>query len=94
MKDYLATHVFKSEEMKKKFHEVVGSTSPEDLKKGVSGEKAVCHMTMMCAGDSMNMYCKWQAESPQAIIDQLGDMNNFFDTTSEECSQVMDFSKM
>ena len=68
MKDYLATHVFKSEEMKKKFHEVVGSTSAEDLKKGVNGEKAVCHMTMMCAGDSMNMYCKWQAESPQAII--------------------------
>ena len=33
MKDYLATHIFKSEEMKKKFHEVVGSTSPEDLKK-------------------------------------------------------------
>ena len=25
MKDYLATHIFKSEEMKKKFHEVVGS---------------------------------------------------------------------
>ncbi len=36
MKDYLATHVFKSEEMKKKFYEVVGSTSPEDLKKGVT----------------------------------------------------------
>ena len=35
-------------------------------------------MTMMCAGDSMKMLCKWQAESPQAI-DQLGDMNNFFD---------------
>ena len=94
MKDYLATHVFKSEDMKKKFHEVVGSTSPEDLKKGVSGEKAVCHMTMMGAGDSMKMFCKWQAESPQAIIDQLGDMNNFFETTSEECSQIMDFSKM
>jgi hypothetical protein len=77
MKDYLATHIFKSEEMKKKFH-----------------EKAVCHMTMMGAGDSMKMFCKWQAESPQAIIDQLGDMNNFFDTTSEECSQTMDFSKM
>ena len=51
-------------------------------------------MTMMCAGDSMNMYCKWQAESPQAIKDQMGDMNNFIDTTSEECSQVMDLSKM
>ena len=51
-------------------------------------------MTMMGAGDSMKMFCKWQAESPQAIIDQLGDMNNFFETTSEECSQIMDFSKM
>ena len=49
MKDYLATHIFKSEEMKKKFHEVVGATSPEDLKKGVTGDKAVCHMTMMGA---------------------------------------------
>ena len=45
MKDYLATHIFKSEEMKKKFHEVVSSTSPEELKKGVTGAKAVCHMT-------------------------------------------------
>ena len=94
MKDYLATHIFKSEEMKKKFHEVVNSTSPEDLKKGVTGEKAVCHMTMMGANDSMKVFCKWQAESPQAIIDQLGDMNNFFDTVSEECSQTMDFAKM
>tara|TARA_A100001037_G_scaffold260858_1_gene249540 strand:+ start:137 stop:421 length:285 start_codon:yes stop_codon:yes gene_type:complete len=94
MKDYLATHIFKSEEMKKKFHEVVSSTSPEDLKKGVTGEKAVCHMTMMGASDSMKVFCKWQAESPQAIIDQLGDMNNFFDTVSEECSQTMDFAKM
>ena len=47
MKDYLATHIFKSEEMKKKFHEVVSSTSPEDLKKGVTGDKAICHMTKM-----------------------------------------------
>tara|TARA_B100002052_G_scaffold66624_1_gene59982 strand:- start:88 stop:372 length:285 start_codon:yes stop_codon:yes gene_type:complete len=94
MKDYLATHIFKSEEMKKKFHEVVSSTSPEDLKKGVTGEKAVCHMTMMGAGDSMKVFCKWQAESPQAIIDQLGDMNNFFDTVSEECSQTMNFAEM
>ena len=94
MKDYLATHIFKSEEMKKKFHEVVSSTSPEELKKGVTGAKAVCHMTMMGAGDSMKVFCKWQAESPQAIIDQLGDMNNFFDTVSEECSQTMNFAEM
>ena len=33
MKDYLATHIFKSEEMKKKFHEVVGSTLQKILKK-------------------------------------------------------------
>ena len=46
MKNYLATHVFKSEEMKKKFMDFVTSTPHEDLKKGVRGEKARCLVTM------------------------------------------------
>ena len=36
MKNYLATHIFKSEEMKKKFMDFVTSTPHEDLKKGVT----------------------------------------------------------
>ena len=56
MKNYLATHVFKSEEMKKKFMDFVTSTPHEDLKKGVTGSKAKCLVTMVGAGDSMKVF--------------------------------------
>ena len=36
MKNYLATHIFKSEEMKKKFMDFVTSTPHEDLKKALN----------------------------------------------------------
>ena len=75
MKNYLATHIFKSEEMKKKFMDFVTSTPHEDLKKGVTGAKARCLVTMVGAGDSMKVFCRWEAESKDAIIEQLGDMN-------------------
>ena len=42
----------------------------------------------------MKAYCIWEAESPEAIIDQLGDMNNFSHTESEEMNDEIDFTAM
>ena len=69
----------------------VTSTPHEDLKKGVTGAKARCLVTMVGAGDSMKVFCRWEAESKDAIIEQLGDMNSMFTTDPEECGNIMDF---
>jgi hypothetical protein len=36
------------------------------------------------------MYCWWKANSPQAILDTLGDMAAMFDNNIREMSNVMD----
>ena len=69
----------------------VSSTPHEDLKKGVTGAKARCLVTMVGAVDSMKVFCRWEAESKDAIIEQLGDMNSMFTTDPEECGNIMDF---
>ena len=39
----------------------------------------------------MKVFCRWEAESKDAIIEQLGDMNSMFETDPEECGKIMDF---
>ena len=46
---------------------------------------------MVGAGDSMKVFCRWEAESKEAIVEQLGDMNSMFETDPEECGNIMDF---
>ena len=40
--------------------------------------------------NDMVMYCWWKANSPQAILDTLGDMAAMFDNNIREMSNVMD----
>ncbi len=39
-------------------------------------------------------YCHWKAVSHGASIEQLGDMNNFFDTVSDEMTAVLNFEEL
>jgi|TARA_B110000240_G_C13205382_1_gene328033 hypothetical protein len=94
MNKYIATHTFKSEELRSQYFEVAGSMAPADIKAMVTGDKAVCHKNWTNGEKSMKAYCHWEAESPEAIIDQLGDMNNFFHTVSEEMNDEVDFTSM
>ena len=41
------------------------------------------------------MYCHWKAESEEAINEQLGPMNDFYEPHKhQEIDQIMDFNKM
>ena len=79
MKNYMVTHTFKSQEMKDKFNETIGGMSREDIIKGSTGDKAKCQLTFMTPKESMKMFCYWKAENTDAVNDQLGTMNDFFE---------------
>ena len=42
----------------------------------------------------MILACWWKAESKDAIIKQIGEMNAFFDTESYELDNIIDFNSM
>ena len=94
MKNYMVTHTFKSAEMKKKFTDTVASMKMEDIVKSMKSDNAACKMTWNTPGDTMEMYCWWKGKDAQAIINQLGQMNDFFTPHKfVECTdQVMDYN--
>ena len=94
MKNYMVTHTFKSAEMKKKFTDTVASMKMEDIVKSMKSDNAACQMTWNTPGDTMEMYCWWKGKDEQAIINQLGQMNDFFAPHKfVECTdQVMDYN--
>ncbi|MAH83596.1 MAG: hypothetical protein CBB68_04450 [Rhodospirillaceae bacterium TMED8] len=94
MKNYIATHSFFSEKLKADCFEAIGSMSEGEIASSMTGERAICQMTWHDGGIGMEMVCWWKAESPDAIIDQLGDMNSFFTTESKELDQTIDFNAM
>ena len=91
MKNFIATHEFKSETLREQYFQAFSQMSDEDISAAVNGEKAACQMNWANGTASMRMFCWWKAESGDAIIEQLGDMNNFFDTICEEMDSVADF---
>ena len=95
MKSYMVTHTFKSKEMKDKFSETVASMKMEDIVKSMTSDKAACQMTWNTPGDTMEMFCWWKGIDPEAIKNQLGQMNDFFEPHKfVECNDdVMDYNK-
>ena len=51
-------------------------------------------MTWHDGGVGMEMVCWWKADSPDAIIEQIGAMNDFFATDCKELDHIMDFDAM
>ena len=94
MKNYMVTHTFKSKEMKDKFSETVASMKMEDIIKSMTSDKAACQMTWNTQADTMQMFCWWKGNSEEDIINQLGQMNDFFEPHKfTECTdQVMDYN--
>ena len=57
--------------------------SEGEIASSMTGEKAACQMTWHDGGVGMEMVCWWKAESPEAIIEQIGEMNDFFATYNQ-----------
>ena len=94
MKNYIAMHKFHSEDLKQSCFEAIGSMSESEIASSMTGAKAACQMTWHDGGVGMEMVCWWKAESPDAIIEQIGEMNAFFGTDCKELDQIMDFDAM
>ena len=94
MKNYMVTHTFKSKEAKAKMMEMVGSMEMKDIVKSMTGDNAKCQMTWNTPGDTLQMFCWWKGTDTEAINNQLGQMNDFFEPhTFVECEDnVMDYN--
>ena len=90
MKDYMVEHKFKSEEMREQYFEAMKDMTPEDVRKNMKNENANFQMNWNNEKNDMVMYCWWKANSPQAILDTLGDMAGMFHNDIKEMSNVMD----
>jgi hypothetical protein len=93
MKDFIAVHTFKSSELRDQYFAAAGSMSEAELVEMTTGANAVC-MKNWANEQKMVAYCHWKAVSHEAIIEQLGDMNNFFDTVSDEMTAVLNFEEL
>ena len=90
MKNFIATHNFRSEELRKEYFEMMEKLSSEEINNSVKGEHAHCQMNWANGLKSMKMFCWWKATDSDAIIAQLGDLNNFFSTESYEMDEIID----
>ena len=95
MKNFIAMHTFKSAALRDQCFEVMGTMSEQELVAGMTGDKAQCQMSWNDGGNGgMILACWWKAESKDAIIEQIGEMNAFFDTESHELDNIIDFNSM
>ena len=90
MKDYMVEHKFKSEETRDQYFEAMKDMTPDDVRKNMKNENANFQMNWNNEKNDMVMYCWWKANSPQAILDTLGDMAGMFHNDIKEMSNVMD----
>ena len=90
MKDYMVEHTFKSEEVREQYFEIMKNMTADDVRKNMKNENANFQMNWNNQKNDMVMYCWWKANSPQAILDTLGDMAAMFNNNIKEMSNVMD----
>ena len=88
MKTFIAVHDFKSVDSRTQVLNILESTAVKDIAEMVQGPEAKCLMNFNNGSESMKMFCHWEAISPAAIIGQLGELNNFFDTECYEMNNV------
>ena len=64
----------------------------DDFKLFRHNEKASFQMQWNAGKNDKVMFCWWKAESPEAIIETLGDMGKLFDNDVREMPNVLDFT--
>lgn len=60
----------------------------------MKSDNTACQMTWNTPGDTMKMFCWWKGKDEQSIINQLGQMNDFFTLHKfVECTdQIIDYN--
>ena len=74
---------------------VMGRMSELKLVAGMTGDKLQCQMNWDDGGTrGMVLACWWKAESKDAITEQIGEVNTFFDTDAHELDNIINFNSM
>ena len=90
MKDYMVTHTFKSEEVRGQYLEMMKDIDADTIRSQMKNDNALFQMNWSAGESDMVMYCWWKANSPDAIIETLGEMADMFDNDVKEMPDVVD----
>ena len=92
MKNFMVTHTLKSDEAMEAYFAALETMSEADIRGAMKNEKASFQMQWNAGKNDKVMFCWWKAESPEAIIETLGDMGSLFDYDIQEMPSVLDFT--
>ena len=90
MKAYMVTHTFKSEEVRGQYLEMMKDIDADTIRSQMKNDNASFQMNWSAGESDMVMYCWWKANSPDAIIETLGEMADMFDNDVKEMPDVVD----
>ena len=90
MKDYMVTHTSKSEEVRGQYLEMMKDIDADTIRSQMKNDNASFQMNWSAGESDMVMYCWWKANSPDAIIETLGEMADMFDNDVKEMPDVVD----
>ena len=92
MKNYMVTHTMKSDEAMEAYFTAMETMSEADIRGAMKNEKASFQMQWNAGKNNKIMFCWWKAESPEAILETLGEMGSLFHNDIKEMPNVMDFT--
>tara|TARA_B100000900_G_scaffold234401_1_gene198983 strand:- start:133 stop:414 length:282 start_codon:yes stop_codon:yes gene_type:complete len=92
MKDYMVAHTFKTEELRDQYFEMSSGMTEDDIRSNMKNDNASFQMNWNNEKNDMVMYCWWKANSPNAIIETLGEMANMFENDIKEMPNIMNVS--
>ena len=90
MKDFMVTHTFKSEEIRQQYFAMGEDMTLDDVRAQMKNDNASFQMNWNAGEDDMVMYCWWKANSPEAILETLGEMGEMFHNDVKEMSNIID----
>ena len=90
MKDYMVTHTFKSEEIRQQYFAMGQDMTLDDIRAQMKNDNASFQMNWNAGEDDMVMYCWWKADSPEAILETLGEMGEMFHNDVKEVPNIID----
>ncbi len=90
MKDYMVTHTFKSEEIRQQYFAMGEDMTLDDIRAQMKNDSASFQMNWNAGEDDMVMYCWWKADSPEAILETLGEMGEMFHNDVKEVPNIID----
>ena len=92
MKNFMVTHTLKSDEAMEAYFAAMETMSEADIRGAMKNEKASFQMQWNAGKNDKTMFCWWKAESPEAILETLGEMGSLFDNDIREMPNVLDFT--